>query len=130
MTEDGREWTKGKNGPWKVMKDTKSSARSSERGDLQLCLAIETQAEGEPDHWSLVVAREGGRGDVFQVTGKKVVPQLLQDFYAPVLAIPLYVSGSLSPGRGRVLCHMPNSVVLCIGNILIHDDCFLDGWRP
>jgi hypothetical protein len=64
------------------MKGSKSPARQEggNRGpELQLVLAIERQAEGEPDHWALVVANEGGSGDVedvYQVRGKKVIVDL------------------------------------------------------
>lgn len=36
---------------------------------LQLFLVLESQAAGEPDHWSLFVAREGEIGQAYQVTG-------------------------------------------------------------
>ncbi|KAI5300712.1 hypothetical protein KEM55_005628 [Ascosphaera atra] len=36
---------------------------------LQVSLALERQMEGEPDHWSIYVAREGVAGMVYQVTG-------------------------------------------------------------
>ena len=37
--------------------------------DLSLTLIFERQAEGEPNHWSLFVAREGESGCVYQVKG-------------------------------------------------------------
>ncbi|KAL2205454.1 hypothetical protein CC79DRAFT_1048888 [Sarocladium strictum] len=36
---------------------------------LALMLVLESQAEGEPKHWSLFVSREGEEGSVFQVKG-------------------------------------------------------------
>jgi hypothetical protein len=37
--------------------------------ELTLSLVLETQSFGEPDHWSLFVASEGGTGKVYQVKG-------------------------------------------------------------
>lgn len=34
-----------------------------------LYLVLQVQAKGEPNHWSLFVAREGKKGDVYQVKG-------------------------------------------------------------
>src|SRR6266536_3056739 len=36
---------------------------------LTLSLVLQTQPFGEPDHWSLFVAPEGGTGTIYQVKG-------------------------------------------------------------
>ena len=37
--------------------------------ELVLSLVLQNQGPGEPDHWSLFVAPEGGIGQVYQVKG-------------------------------------------------------------
>ncbi len=40
-----------------------------EESPLILMVVLESQAEGEPNHWSLFLAREGETGTVYQVQG-------------------------------------------------------------
>jgi hypothetical protein len=83
-TEDGQQWTKGKDGQWQAVKTNESPPRQERNGcnPLQVVLAIQSQLPGAPDHWSLVVGREGGlRGHLYEVQGRKVVVALRRERY-------------------------------------------------
>lgn len=71
-SSDGTEWKR------KINKDGTRTAWEAASPSLPavqpeatplLMLVLENQAEGEPAHWSLFVAREGETGSVYQVKG-------------------------------------------------------------
>ena len=70
-TEDGQKWTKRGNGPWTRVKKVESPSRQGKDDMLQLVLVMQRQDVGEPDHWFLLVAKEGRIGDVYQIKRKK-----------------------------------------------------------
>lgn len=71
-TVDGRKWTKAPGGDWVLVKSsTPPREVASEVQPLQLLLTIQAQAPGEPDHWSLFVAKENQTGSVYEVKGKQ-----------------------------------------------------------
>jgi hypothetical protein len=77
-TVDGQSWMKQKDGQWELMKkDVEPPAGQGSNEGLQLWHLFQHQAPGEPDHWALVVGREGEKAHVYQVKGKKLVVVLL-----------------------------------------------------
>ena len=74
-TLDGKRWTKSKDGEWVPTANHASKERKPEDDPLQLFLVLEGQVEGEPNHWSLFVSKEGQAGTVYQVTDKQTFPE-------------------------------------------------------
>lgn len=71
-TEDGQHWTKTHGGKWTPAHgSTPPTDVASEDEPLKLYLTIADQVEGEPQHWGLFVAKENGRGSVYEVRGKQ-----------------------------------------------------------
>lgn len=71
-TGDGRRWTKTPVTNWVIDKGyTPPSEVAKEDQPLKLFLTIHTQLPGEPQHWSLFLAKENESGDVYQVNGKQ-----------------------------------------------------------
>lgn len=71
-TVDGKSWTKAQGGDWVLVKgSTPPREIASEDKPLKLFLTIQAQVPGEPQHWSLFVAKENERGSVYQVKGKQ-----------------------------------------------------------
>lgn len=70
-TVDSKEWTKVQGGDWELVKG-KPPPRELDIEDkpLGLFLTIHDQVPGEPQHWSLLVAKENAPGSVYEVTGK------------------------------------------------------------
>ena len=76
-TVDGQVWMRDLKGPWKAVQKPPSPTQQEGDEDPRLVLVMQRQATNEPDQWSLMVAKEGQRGDVYQVKGKKVIVDLL-----------------------------------------------------
>ncbi|ORY09317.1 hypothetical protein BCR34DRAFT_374858 [Clohesyomyces aquaticus] len=66
-------WRRKGGSPW-TLQETNFDEDASQETTLppenpSLSLVLQKQAEGEPDHWSIFVAREGQVGEVYQVKG-------------------------------------------------------------
>lgn len=69
--EHGQEWKFKRNQDWTYGDWEEVEAPPEEERAVYLYVVQESQADGEPNHWSLFVAPEQGPGNVFQVTGDR-----------------------------------------------------------
>ena len=94
-TEDGQMWMKRGDEAWTPVKkpELPPPPRPGEDEGLQLFLSMQRQGQGEPDHWSLFLARSGQRGEVFQVKGKRVDASVGVAFAASQYGIRVEIYG-------------------------------------
>lgn len=71
--ETGQQWTRrmGRDGSWTEWERVEAPPQPEQAAydPFYLYLVMQSQAQGEPLHWSLFVARETGPGTVYQVKG-------------------------------------------------------------
>ncbi|KAI0200819.1 hypothetical protein F4808DRAFT_426747 [Astrocystis sublimbata] len=103
---NGNDWTRRmlqdqQRGGWIPLETTEETVQQNNKNHL--FLVREVQGDGQPKHWSLVVAPEdGGKGKMYQVSGDAV-----QMHYLHILEVDIFTSATYADSRR--LCELDTS---------------------